>query len=186
MATTMQGFARVVSALEPHHWDLPTPCTGWSVFDVVDHVVMGERFTAGTLAGASLAEATEAQAGIDRQDPDVTAQVERAAADLLFAFDESLDRLIEHRIGPVTARRVLGFRIIDELGHTWDVATATGQDALLVADALVVGLEVAVAERETLERSANFETVPGAVGATVDPQTAFLHAIGRAARTASR
>lgn len=48
MASTMTGFAALVAALEPQHWYQPTPCTGWSVFDVVDHVVPGERFTAMT------------------------------------------------------------------------------------------------------------------------------------------
>ncbi len=179
MASTMSGFAALVAALEPQHWDLPTPCTDWSVFDVVDHVVAGERFTAMTLRGASLAEASEAEVGIDSRHLDVVAQVKEAAATVLVAFDGSLDRIIEHRIGPVSARRVLGFRIIDQLGHTWDLATAIGRSIVLDPDALAVGLDVARAERATLEQSSNFVTLPKTAGATRDPQTTFLRAIGR-------
>lgn len=179
MAAAMQGFAAVVAGLEPQHWNQSTPCTGWSVFDVVDHVVAGERFTEMTLRGASVAEAIEALAGIDPQNPDVVAQVKDAAASVLVAFEGSLDRVIEHRIGPVSARRVLGFRIIDQLGHTWDVATATGQPAELDPGALAVGIDIVVAERTTLERSANFATLPGDPSAVGDPQTAFLRAVGR-------
>ncbi len=175
----MAGFAALVAALEPQHWDQATPCTGWTVFDVVDHVVAGERFTAMTLSGASLAEASEAQVGIDPQNPDVVAQVEEAAAAVLVAFDGSLDRIIEHRVGPVSARRVLGFRIIDQLGHTWDVATAIGRPVALDPDALAIGLDVTRAERETLERSPNFVTLPDDLGETRDLQATFLHAIGR-------
>ena len=175
----MRGFASVVALLESQHWDQPTPCTGWSVFDVVDHVVAGERFTEATLNGASLEDASDAQAGIDPQNPDVVGQVTDAAAAVLAAFDGSLDRIIEHRIGPVSARRVLGFRIIDQLGHTWDVATAIGRPITLDPDALAIGLEVTHAERETLERSPNFATLPDDDGAAGDPQTAFLRAIGR-------
>ncbi len=181
MASTMGGFAALVSVLEPQHWDQPTPCPGWSVFDVVDHVVAGERFTAQTLRGASLAEASEALVGLDPQNPDVLAQVDEAAATVLAAFDGSLDRIIEHRVGPVSARRVLGFRIIDQLGHTWDIATAIGRQVTLDPDALAVGIDVARAERATLEQSPNFATLPPDQGATPDPQTAFLRAIGRAA-----
>ena len=72
MAKSMAGFAAVVAALDREHWDLPSPCTGWSVFDVVDHVVAGERFTVEVLAGASLAEAVEAQAGLDSNNKDPT------------------------------------------------------------------------------------------------------------------
>ncbi|MEM7288469.1 MAG: maleylpyruvate isomerase N-terminal domain-containing protein, partial [Actinomycetota bacterium] len=116
MAKTMAGFAAVVAALEPQHWDLPSPCTQWSVFDVVDHVVAGERFTVEVLAGASLAEAVEAQAGLDPQNADAVGQVTDAAAAALAAFDGSLDRIIDHRVGRISARRMLGFRIIDQLG----------------------------------------------------------------------
>ena len=175
----MTGFAAMVAALEPQHWDQSTPCPGWSVFDVVDHVVAGERFTAMTLSGASLAEASEAQVGIDPQNPDVVAQLKEAAAAVLAAFDGSLDRIIEHRVGPVSARRILGFRIIDQLGHTWDIATAIGRSVALDPDALAVGLHVARSERATLEQSPNFVTLQGDQGATLDSQTTFLHAIGR-------
>lgn len=175
----MAGFVALVAELEPQHWNQPTPCPGWSVFDVVDHVVAGERFTAMTLAGASLTGASEAQAGIDPHDPDVVAQVEEAAATVLTAFDRSLDRIIEHRVGPVPARRVLGFRIIDQLGHTWDVAAAISRSVALDPDALAVGLEVVGAERATLERSPNFVTLPEAADTMRDPQAAFLWVIGR-------
>ncbi len=180
MALTMASFAAVVAALESQHWDQPTPCTGWSVFDVVDHVVAGERFTVMTLNGASVSEASVAQQGIDPEDPDVVGQVNDAAATVLSAFDRPLDRMIEHRIGTVLARRVLGFRIIDQLGHTWDIATAIGRPVVLDPVALAVGLEVVHAERATLERSPNFVTLPHDPSTKPDAQTAFLHAIGRA------
>lgn len=179
MAASMKGFASVVATLESQHWSQTTPCTGWSVFDVVDHVVAGERFTEMTVNGVSLAEASDTQSGIDPQNPDVLTQVTDAAAAVLAAFDGSLDRIIEHRIGQVSARRVLGFRIIDQLGHTWDIATATGQPVALDAGALAIGLDVARAERETLERSPNFATFPDDEGATGGAQSAFLRMIGR-------
>ena len=181
MAVTMRGFAAVVAKLELRHWDQPTPCEGWSVFDVVDHVVAGDRFTALTLTGSSLAAASEASTGLDTQNPDVEKQVQDAAATVLVAFEGSLDRIIEHRVGPVPARRVLGFRIIDQLGHTWDIAMATGLPAGLDPDALAVGLEVTSAERATLERSPNFATLSDEFEPAGDPLATFLRAIGRTA-----
>ncbi len=179
MAKTMTGFANVVAALDAEQWDLPSPCAGWSVFDVVDHVVAGERFTVGVLGGASLADAVAAQVGLDPENADVVEQVTTAAAAALGSFEGSLDRIIEHRVGPISARRMLGFRIIDQLGHTWDVATATGQAVALDPMALAIGVDIALAERTTLERSPNFATSPGDETPTGDPLTTFLRAIGR-------
>lgn len=181
MAVAMSGFVHVVAKLEPRHWDQPTPCTDWSVFDVVDHVVAGDRFTTLTLNGSALAAASEAARGLDSQHPNVEEQVEDAAAAARLAFEGSLDRIVEHRVGPVSARRVLGFRIIDQLGHTWDIATATGLPAILDPGALAVGVDVARSERATLEGSPNFATVPGEPDLAGDPLTTFLRAIGRTA-----
>lgn len=179
MAKTMTGFAAVVATLDREHWDMPSPCTGWSVFDVVDHVVAGERFTVEVLGGASLAEAVETQAGLDVRNADVLGQVTEAAAHALAAFDGSLDRIVQHRVGAISARRMLGFRIIDQLGHTWDVATSIGQAVTLDPAALAVGVQIALAERKTLERSPNFATTADCAVETGDPLTTFLCSIGR-------
>ena len=139
MAKAMQGFAAVVQAIEPHHWDRASPCAEWSAWQVVD-----------------------------------------VAAPALDAFGGSLDRTVEHRVGTITARRMLGFRIIDELGHTWEVVTATDQPSNLDPNALTVGVEIAMAERKTLEQSPHFATSPeDGQTASGDPLAMFLQVIGR-------
>lgn len=179
MAAAMTGFAGVVGELERQHWDLPSPCTGWSVFDVVDHVLAGERFTVAVMGGASLEESIDATVGIDPDNADVVGQLTVAARAALASFDGSLDRLIEHRVGAISGRRMLGFRIIDQLGHTWDIASASGQTVDLDPQALSIGVNIALAERETLEQSPNFATAASDHVETGDPLTTFLKAIGR-------
>lgn len=180
MATAMEGFAAAVEAVEPQHWERPSPCSEWSVWDVIDHVVAGEHFTAEVLGGAPQAVAIEMQVGLDDQNRDLVSQVVGASALALTAFEGSLDRTVEHRVGIITARRMLGFRIIDVLGHTWDVTTATDQSASLDVDALAIGTEIALIERKTLERSPNFATSPDDRGTPLGDQlTVFLNAIGR-------
>lgn len=181
MASAMDGFASVVASIGPEHWDLPTPCDGWSVSDVVEHVFAGEHFTVAVLGGSRLDEAVAAtRVELARVVSDRLSQLTTASAAALAAFDGSLDRTIEHRVGVISARRMLGFRIIDELGHTWDVATAIGQPVNLDADALSVGVEVALAERPTLEGSPNFATVRGDQLGEGDALAIFLSTIGRA------
>lgn len=179
MGAAMTGFAGVVAGLDLEDWDLPTPCTGWSVLDVVDHVLAGERFTVAVMGGASLDDGIRATVGIDPNNGNVLGQLTEAAGAALKSFDGSLDRTIEHRVGLISGRRMLGFRIIDQLGHTYDVATASGQGVDLDSQALAVGLEIVQAERETLERSPNFATTPASRVETGDPLATFLRAIGR-------
>ena len=57
MASAMEGFATAVAAIEAADWDKPSPCDGWSVYDVVDHVIAGDRFAAIVLGGGSLEDA---------------------------------------------------------------------------------------------------------------------------------
>lgn len=180
MGAAMAGFAATVSEVESHQWGSPTPCPGWSVLDIVDHVVAGDRFTALTLEGLSLEAASERTEGVERDNPDVLAQIRSAADSALEAFEGSLDRIIAHRVGPVSARRVLGFRIIDQLGHTWDVATAAGLSSVLDRGALALGVELARSEQATLDRSPNFAAPPREAAPADDAQTTFLRMIGRA------
>lgn len=178
MARAMVGFSTAVATIEPDQWELPSPCAGWTVFDVVDHVVAGDRFVVRALDGASLDEATEGLIGLEHRS-DAVEQVEGAAAAALRAFAEPLDRMVDHRVGSIPARRFLGFRVIDQLGHTWDLAAATDRPLDLDPGALRVGLEIALAELETLERSTNFATSAGDVAESTDALTTFLTAIGR-------
>lgn len=181
MASAMKGFASAVASIESHQWELPSPCDGWSVSDVVEHVFAGEHFTVAVLGGSPLDEAVAAtRVELAADVSDRLGQLTTASAVALAAFDGSLDRTIEHRVGVISARRMLGFRIIDELGHTWDLATAVGEAVVLDPGALAIGLEVAHAERTILEQSPNFATLPDEEVATSDPQIAFLRAIGRA------
>jgi len=179
MEQAMAGFAAAVARIQPDQWDLPSPCDGWSVFDVVDHVVAGDRFVVRLMDGASLSEAVEGLVGIDPEHDNPVGSVTGAAAAAFAAFGKPLDAILDHPVGQIPARRFLGFRVIDQVGHIWDIATATKAELDLAPDALAVALAVSIEERPTLEASTNFATRAGTDIDNLDPLSAFLELVGR-------
>lgn len=179
MGHAMAGFIEVVATVRPNQWEAATPCDDWSVFDVVDHVFQGDQFVVKLLGGASLADAASDLVGLDPSLEDPAGEVARAAQTALEAFGGSLDRLVDHRVGQITARRFLAFRVIDQLGHTWDVARGTKQSIALDPAVVEVGLGVVLAEQAVLRKSEHFATPDGAPPNSQDATDAFLHFIGR-------
>ena len=175
----MAGFAAIVGEVGPDDWSSDSPCEGWSVFDVVDHVIAGDRFAAIVLGGGTLDAAIGAVVGIDHVGADAVAATVDAAAGARTGFAGPLDAEVEHPVGRIPARRFLGFRIMDQLGHTWDVATGIDRPVTLAPDAVAVALEVAATERAMLDASAHFAMPPGVDVDSGDPQSTFLRMIGR-------
>ena len=65
MAAAMSGFARVVAELSADELAEPSRCEGWTVRDVIDHVVAGERFTAGLMSGRPFDGVVAGLTGLD-------------------------------------------------------------------------------------------------------------------------
>ncbi|MEM8708749.1 MAG: TIGR03086 family metal-binding protein [Actinomycetota bacterium] len=174
----MVGFAELVTTLTDADLDRASMCDGWTIRDVIEHVVGGDRFAAIVLDSGTLADAIGAVMGVDHLAPDRDVSLADAAAAARSGFAESLDRLVDHPVGTVPARRFIGFRVLDQLGHTWDIAAALGQVTTLDPVAVQVGLEIVELEQDMLETSEHFSTPPGDP-VTQDRQARFLQAIGR-------
>ena len=155
-------FLAWVHGIPADAWTGPSPCAGWSVRDVVAHVVVVHRRVLGRLTGGELP-------GIEPPPPqpgeDLPAQLRALVAAVGDAVEDPAraGRRVDSIIGPVTfAELVATLLCADVLIHTWDVARATGQDERLdpaaVADA--VGF---LAPRDADLR------VPGEFGPRLDP-----------------
>jgi len=106
----------------------PTPCRGWNLRTLTEHMIGQNEGFATAIAGG---------------DADVTAYTPRPVADpagLMQAWDESVGhlqaavdaadphqpvRLVEiARVATVPAAAAVGMHLLDAVVHTWDVATA--------------------------------------------------------------
>ncbi|MGO1975545.1 MAG: maleylpyruvate isomerase family mycothiol-dependent enzyme [Propionibacteriaceae bacterium] len=129
--TLLHPLTETVDAVPAAAWDHPSPCAGWTVRDVVRHLIDTQRdFLTGH--GVDLGPAAEV-------DPD-PALAWRTHADLV------LDRLRDPEVagitfdghfGPATVgatmERFYGF---DLLAHRWDIARAVGLETSFTEDEL--------------------------------------------------
>lgn len=128
-------FERVVRQLPADSWDRPTP-SDVSVSKLVDHVVVGNRFTALLLAGVDREEARTLLAG-DQVGNDPVAAVADSALRQSQSFAATpLERSISGPNGNVPAAAYLRFRLVDLVVHAWDLLRAAGLDETL--DPLIV------------------------------------------------
>ncbi len=117
------GFTQVLAAVPADKWNATSPCEGWSLRDVVGHIVNGHRgFVAGDAA---------AQFGPDENPvtawADALAGVQQKAAE-----PGALDALMPGPFGPMPAHQMIeSFISTDVMVHTWDVAKGAGVSVTL-------------------------------------------------------
>jgi uncharacterized protein (TIGR03086 family) len=116
--------------------DLPTPCSGWNVRDLLQHVVVGNRVTVVTLQGASrddVVATRDALAAADVLGDDPVAAFAGSADAQAAAFAEpgALERICHHGLGDIAGAQVLPFRVGDLTLHAWDLARALAVDETL-------------------------------------------------------
>jgi uncharacterized protein (TIGR03086 family) len=131
LATALTGTEHLVASIGPDQWGLPTPCTGWSVRDVVGHLVGGNLLFVRLLAGAPLPPREEllAESRTDRLGADPLGAYRVAAAALVEAFraDGVLERVVTVPAGTLPGIAALHLRTVEAMVHGWDVARATGR-----------------------------------------------------------
>ena len=120
-----------------------TPCEGWSLSDLLAHMI-----------GQHRGFATAVRDGDARVDAYAPVPFDRAAwrdsvTDLIAAFaGADLDgAVIERELAPMPlpTRRVLAAQVIDTVVHTWDIAQARGTDFVPPAELLVAAADIAAA-----------------------------------------
>ncbi|MVU75636.1 TIGR03086 family protein [Nocardia sp. ET3-3] len=161
----------VVSCLTPAQLDAPTPCVGWTLRDLLEHMIVQHKGFAASAHGEGDIALWKPQPLSD----DPIAEYRAAAEQVLAAFAEPgvLERqfpLPEVRGGIVIpAPLAISFHFIDYVVHAWDVARALGATVEFEDDLLSAGLPVAEAVPRGADREqpdASFAPVIEAPDAT--------------------
>ena len=128
---SVEGFGQRVMAIGPDDWARPTPCSDWTVRDLVQHLVYEEVWAPPLLEGQPIAEVGDRFEGdILGADPPA-AWKEAAAAALAAASDDVLDRTVHLSFGDVPGREYLGQLTADHLIHACDLSRGIGGDERL-------------------------------------------------------
>ncbi len=113
----------VLANVRADQLDDETPCASWTVRDLINHIVGGQRFFA---------------KGIRREPPDgeqdhaagdFLADFDAASADCIagFAADGALQQTYSLPFGEMPGFAFMGLATTDTFAHAWDLARATGQ-----------------------------------------------------------
>jgi uncharacterized protein (TIGR03086 family) len=134
-------FERVVRQLPADSWDCVTP-SEISVRQLVEHVVVGNSFTALLLAGVDRETARNMLTGDPLGDDPVAAVVESARRQAQAFAATPPGQPVAGPKGIIPATAYLRFRLVDLVVHAWDLLRATRLDEtldpLLVVDLMKV------------------------------------------------
>jgi uncharacterized protein (TIGR03086 family) len=124
----------IVERVRADQLDLPTPCAGWVVRDLLAHMVGNNN----GFAAAALGEPPRAEVwdGVDVTDPVGEFAASAKRVDAAFASVEPLTGTFAVLgYGNVPAGQAVGMHFIDYLAHGWDVAVSIGVAAGLDEEA---------------------------------------------------
>lgn len=136
-----RGVIELVTALDDDQLTAPTPCDGWSVRDVVEHLIGNNVWIVTGLGGTAPAAA---------DDPRVTYRTTADALTSTFADDDLLTKPFSlGGFGTFPAGIALGVHVADVVVHGWDIATATGAEVTVDDDLATAAIEVVLSFPES-------------------------------------
>lgn len=179
----LAATGKVVASIQPAQWTAPSPCDGWDVRELTNHLVAGNLWAAELAAGKTIEEVGEALDGdVLGTDPAVAYERSSVAAAMAFEAPVALDAPCAVSYGPVPGSVYIGHRIVEVLIHGWDLAVATDQDSTLDPDLVAVCARIVEPQLAALRSSGAFGHANEA-SAGADAQTRLLMELGRAPRS---
>ena len=169
----------VVSHIAREQWSAATPCEGWDVQTLLNHLVSGNLWAAELAAGATIEEVGDRLDG-DLLNGDALAAYEASAKAAAAAFEApgAMEAPCAVSYGPVPGSVYAGHRFVDVLIHGWDLAVATDQDTTLDPVLVSAAYELLRSQADMVRGSGMFGNdleVPADAGV----QTRLLAFIGR-------
>lgn len=132
----LHHLGRLVETLTMPQLAAPTPCAGWNVGDLVDHMNREHEAISAEILGTSIA-----------LEPDPRSAFTQAVARWRAAFSQPglLDRevFVAKYQARYPGRQVLSVHLADMLVHHWDIGKAIGVEPELPADLVAVAVPVA-------------------------------------------
>jgi uncharacterized protein (TIGR03086 family) len=172
------GFTATLAQVDDDQWAAPSSNPGWSVRDLVNHVVGGNRRYVVLLTGAPTAE-VEALRTLDHLGTDPIAAFAETSADVVAAFHQpgAMEMVVHHRLGDRSGAELLVMRIIEHAVHGWDLARSIGAVDQIDPEVTHTVLDAFDADPELLTRTS---FTPGRPPPGSDPKRRLLILTGRA------
>jgi uncharacterized protein (TIGR03086 family) len=173
-------FSTVVAGITGDQWDEPTPCSLWSVRDLLAHNVVENLWVPALMAGETVASVG------DRFDGDVLgARPSRAwaatvdSANAAMEDEGAMERIVHLSFGDLPGAEYAKQRIVDLVVHAWDLARATGRPEVLDGDSVHACLGWGEEWKPMLGAMGDYFDPPIESAPDADPQTRMLNLFGR-------
>ncbi|MGW6915199.1 TIGR03086 family metal-binding protein [Kitasatospora sp. NPDC054939] len=177
-AEALAEFGERVRLIAPGQWGGPTPCSEWSVRDVVNHLTSEQLWVPELLMGSTISEVGGRFDGDVLGDDPLAAWTAAAEAALQAFLEPGATGLTVHlSYGDVPARAYLDQLTADAVVHTWDLAEGIDRRTRLPA-ALVDFALGEIGGYGDLSGSGLFDP-PLDVPDDASPQTRLLALTGR-------
>ncbi len=173
-------FGSRVHAVRDDQWEAGTPCSEWTVRDLVNHLVSEQLWVPPLVRnGCMIEEVGDTFEGdMLGSDPAACWDTAARAAHDAFAVPGALDRVVHLSYGDTPAAAYCGQMTADLVVHTWDLSRAIGADERLPDGLLQFTVREVTPYAAELTKSGLFaepvEPPPGA-----DVQTKLLCLLGR-------
>jgi uncharacterized protein (TIGR03086 family) len=153
----LEHFTALVDSISPEQWSAPTPCEGWTVRDLIEHIVVRDARIAASVGGPPAGDPPAPDAAL----PALWKQRVRWWAAGL-DDPERRDVVWPTALGELTFTQATMAMMTGELAiHTWDLARALGVDDTVDPEAVHSAYLAMKHHGDALRR-------PGAMGPEVE------------------
>lgn len=172
-------FDRAMHKVGLTDWDSPTPCTEWTVRDLVNHLVYEQLWVPDVLAGHTIEEVGDKYDGDQlRDDPQEAWRASSDAARSAVLTPGALTGTVHLSFGDAAAEEY-GWQLTTDLAvHGWDLATALGADAG-IADELASAVLTYVEPQVSAWAGTSMFAKPVPVPADAAAATRLIGLLGR-------
>ncbi|WP_369264541.1 TIGR03086 family metal-binding protein [Streptomyces sp. R35] len=122
----------VVAAVPERGWGSPTPCSEWTVRQVLNHARLDQQAYGAAITGAGWPDSDPFHP-VDALDADARAGLDKVLRDVADTYAQlpAGTEEVATPLGPQPPRLAAAAGAMDAAVHAWDIAVATGQDAPL-------------------------------------------------------
>jgi uncharacterized protein (TIGR03086 family) len=178
-ARALAATGGIVAGVGAEQWGASSVCEGWSVRELVNHLVAGNWWVAPLVEGQTIDEVGDRFDGdVLGDDPSAAYQASETPAAAAFRAAGAMEAPVAVSYGPVPGEIYCGHRFLDVLVHGWDVAASTDQPTALDPELVAMALEVVEPQIEMLAASGMFGTRTEAPAGSSEEQR-LLAMLGR-------
>jgi uncharacterized protein (TIGR03086 family) len=176
---SVEYFDSLVQQIVPGQWDDPTPCTDWSIHDLVNHIVNEDKWTPELLNGKTIEEVGDRFDG-DLLGEDPSGVWNQASKEAVSAVQDegAMQRTVNVSWGKISGEEYTSQLFLDHLIHGWDLASGLGVNTTLDTELVEACWRYAKAGEELIRGSGVFGKDID-VPEDADTQTRLLAMLGR-------